>query len=300
MTNVLINNCNRSDTPLPSVLIVIVTWNGKDDLLECLASMKQLNYPQENYKVLVVDNGSGDGTPLALATGYPEIHLIKNNKNLGYVRAVNQGVEYGLEHGFDYVWICNNDIVADGNLLKILVKTGQTDEKIGVIAPVVYSYNSPLIVENAGYKINYWIGRLKKLKYGHDIFVKESDTVSAVDSQMGCSNLIKAVVFKEVGLFRRIYELYFEETDFNARARKKGFQVVVVKDAKVWHKTASTMNKFIFRRAYLLLRNLFLFELLNAQWKHQVVFIPYCFLIHLPYFLIYGSIYGLKVKFKKD
>ena len=102
-----------------------------------------------------------------------------------------------------------------------------------------------------------------------------------------------------VGNFQAIYNLYFEETDFNVRAKKKGFRVVVVKDAKVWHKTASTMNKFILRRAYLLLRNLFLFELFNAQLKHLLVFIPYYFVIHLPYFLFYGSIYGLKIKFKK-
>mgnify|MGYP001612083546 FL=1 len=63
------------------VLIVIVTWNGKDDLLECLASIKKLNYPQDNYKMLVVDNGSDDGTPLVLAAVYPEIYLLKNNKN---------------------------------------------------------------------------------------------------------------------------------------------------------------------------------------------------------------------------
>lgn len=299
MTNVSTNDCDRSAS-LPSVLIVIVTWNGKDDLLECLASIKQLNYPRDSYKVFVVDNGSDDGTPLALAADYPGIYLVKNNKNLGYVRAANQGIEYGLEHGLDYIWICNNDVVVDGNSLKILVETGQTDEKIGVIAPVVYSYKNPGIIENAGYKINFWIGRLKKLKFRRDIFQNDNDKYAVVDSQLGCSTLIKSTVFKMIGNFQAIYNLYFEETDFNVRARKKGFRVVVVKDAKVRHKTASTMNKFILRRAYLLLKNLFLFELLNAQLKHLLVFIPYYFLIHLPYFLFYGSIYGLKVKLQND
>ncbi len=115
----------------------------------------------------------------------------------------------------------------------------------------------------------------------------------------GCSNLIRTSVFKKVGLFQPVYELYFDETDFNVRARQHGFQVVVVKDAKVWHKNASTMNRFIFRRAYLLLRNLFLFELFNAKLKHLLFFIPYYFLIHLPYFLMYGSVYGIKVKLVK-
>ncbi len=280
-------------------MIVIVTWNGKDDLLECLASIKKLNYPQDNYKVFVVDNGSDDGTSSVLVDHYPEICLFRNSKNFGYVYGINQGIAYGLEHGFDYIWIFNNDVVVDGNSLRILVETGQTDEKTGVIAPVIYSYKTPGTVENAGYKINLWIGRLKKLKFGHDVFRNDNEKYAEVDSQLGCSTLIKGAVFKTIGNFRAIYNLYFEETDFYTRAREKGFLVVVVKDAKVWHKAASTMNKFIFRRAYLLLRNLFLFELLNAKTKHLLVFIPYYFLIHLPYFLFYGSIYGLIVKFKK-
>ena len=136
------------------------------------------------------------------------------------------------------------------------------------------------------------------MKYGRDVFCSPNEKIANVDSVLGCSNLIRTSVFKKVGLFQTIYELYFEETDFNVRARQKGFRVVVVKDAKVWHKNASTMNKFIFRRAYLLLRNLFLFELLNAKLKHLSVFIPYYFLVHIPYFLIHGCLYGIKVKLR--
>jgi len=249
---------------------------------------------------MVVDNGSSDGSQTAISQSFPDVYLLENKRNIGYVKAVNQGIANGLNMAVDYIWIFNNDVVVDGNSLKILVEVGQTDEKIGVIAPVIYSYKNPEVIENIGYQINFWIGRLKKLKFGRDVFQNYNDKYAEVDSQLGCSTLIKSTVFKMVGNFQAIYNLYFEETDFNVRARKKGFRVVVVKDAKVWHKTASTMNKFILRRAYLLVRNLFLFELLNAKIKHLLVFIPYYFLIHLPYFLIYGSIYGLKVKFKKD
>ncbi|MFC1658836.1 glycosyltransferase family 2 protein, partial [Candidatus Omnitrophota bacterium] len=101
-----------------------------------------------------------------------------------------------------------------------------------------------------------------------------------------------------IGLYRKIYELYFEETDFNVRAKQAGFRVVVVKQARVWHKKASTMDRLILRRAYLLLRNLFIFELLNAKIRHLLVFIPYYFLIHLPYFLIRGSVYTIGAKLK--
>ena len=299
MRKVIIKNNTTHSTPLPGVLIIIVNWNGRDDLLELLASIKNLNYPKDNYKIMAIDNGSSDGSQTAISQSFPDVYLLENKRNIGYVKAVNQGIANGLNREVDYIWIFNNDVTVEENSLKKLVEAGQQDENIGVITPVIYSYKNPEVIENIGYQINFWIGRLKKLKFGRDVFQNNNDEYAEVDSQLGCSTLIKSTVFKMVGNFQAIYNLYFEETDFNIRARKKGFRVVVVKDAKVWHKTASTMNKFILRRAYLLGRNLFLFELLNAQLKHLLVFIPYYFVIHLPYFLFYGSIYGLKIKFKK-
>jgi len=299
MREVIIKNNIAHSTPLPRVLITIVNWNGRDDLVELLASIKNLNYPKDNYKIMVIDNGSRDGSQTAISQSFPDVYLLENKRNIGYVKAVNQGIANGLNMAVNYIWIFNNDVTVEENSLRKLVEVGQQDENIGVIAPVIYSYKNPEVIENIGYQINFWIGRLKKLKFGCDVFQNYNDEYAEVDSQLGCSTLIKSTVFKMVGNFQAIYNLYFEETDFNVRARKKGFRVVVVKDAKVWHKTASTMNKFILRRAYLLGRNLFLFELLNAQLKHLLVFIPYYFVIHLPYFLFYGSIYGLKIKFKK-
>ena len=281
----------------PMVLLVIVNWNGKQDLLECLSSIYKLQYPRDKYRVLVVDNASKDGSQETVSMYYPGVCILKNKENLGYVKAVNQGITYGLRTGMDYIWIFNNDVVVEENSLKRLVEVGQYDKNIGVIAPVIYSYSNPELIDNIGYKINYWTGRLKKMKYGRDVFCSPNEKIANVDSVLGCANLIKSSVFKKIGMYQTIYELYFEETDFNVRAKKNDFRVVVVKGARVWHKNASTMNKFIFRKAYLLLRNLFFFELLNARLIHLPVFVPYFFIVHIPYFFLRGSIYGLTVTF---
>jgi len=280
----------------PDVLAVIVNWNGKDDVLECLKSLVNANYPKDKFKILVVDNGSSDGSQAAISKTYPNVALIKNSKNLGYVRAVNRGINQGLEWDVEYVWICNNDIVVHEDALTQLVKIGQSDTKIGVVAPVVYSYRQPQTIDNIGYKINFWIGRLKKLKYKEGIFPDPRSRMSDVDSSLGCSNIIKTSLIQTIGMFNPIYKIYFEETDYNVRAKRSGFRVVIARNAKVWHKTASTMDKFLFRRAYLLLRNLLIFEILNAKLKHLIFFIPYYFLVHIPYFLIHGTLYGAKVK----
>ncbi len=280
----------------PDVLAVIVNWNGKDAVLECLRSLEKLRYPRDKLRILVVDNGSSDDSQSAISKSYPDVSLLKNTKNLGYVRAVNQGIEQGLDWGVEYVWICNNDIVVGKDALSQLIAIGEGDPQIGVVAPVIYSYRQPRTVDNVGYKINFWLGRLKKLKYKKDIFFDRRSRMCDVDSNLGCSNIIKVSLIRTIGMFRPIYKIYFEETDYNVRARRSGFRVVIARNAKVWHKTAATMDKFLFRRAYLLLRNLLIFEILNAKLKHLIVFIPYYFFMHLPYFLIHGIFYGAKVR----
>ena len=284
---------------LPTVLIVIVNWNGKRDVLECLASLRKLAYSRDSLEVLVVDNGSSDESQHAISKDFPECSVLKNEENIGYAKAVNQGIEYGIRLRCDYIWILNNDVVVDENALARLVEVGESDETIGVLGPVVCSYDDPRIVSNAGYSIDLWTGRFKSLAIGQDVFTNSSDNEAEVDSILGCSNLIRLSVFEEVEKYREIYDIYFEETDFNLRARQHGFSVVIVKGASVLHKNASTMNQFIFRKAYLLLRNLLLFEVFNARPIQLVAFLPYYCLVHVPCFIFRGVLYYARSKLTK-
>lgn len=281
---------------MPRVFIVIVNWNGKDDVLSCLASLRRLDYPRADIRIVVVDNASRDGSGAAIRRDHPQALLIENARNLGYAKAVNQGFAFALGEGADYVWVFNNDVVVAADSLARLVQACESDDKIGVAAPVIYSYGSPEKVDHSGYRIDLWTGRFKKLKFGLDVFRASGEEICDVDSALGCSNLIRVSCLRKIGPLRPVYQVYFEETDFNVRARQAGFRVVVVKDARVRHKNSATMNKIPCRRAYLLLRNLFLFELLNAPVSRLFVFIPYFFLVHIPYFFIRGSFYVGRVK----
>lgn len=292
---------NQDHPPLsraaaPAVLAVVVNWNGKADLIECLASLEGLDYPRERCRVLVVDNGSADGSPEAVRAAFPRVEVIENPRNAGYSTAVNQGIERALRLGMDYVWILNNDVVLDADSLRRLTEAGQRDESIGVAGPMVYSYGNPTEIQNAGYSISLWTGRMKGLKCGRDIFRTDQERTADVDSVLGCANLVRTSMLAKVGPLRTVYDVYFEETDLNARARRQGFRVVLVRDARVRHKGSATMNRFLLRRAWLLLRNLFLFELFNARPWHLLVFIPYYVFLHVPYFLVRGAFYALSVK----
>jgi GT2 family glycosyltransferase len=291
---------SSSSDILPSILIIVINWNGKKLILDCLESLEKQDYPREKYQILVVDNGSSDGSQAAIKKKYSDIDVLQNSTNLGYVKAVNQGIQHGLELNVDFMWILNNDVLARHDALRRLVEVGRQEQGAGVLAPVIYSATEPEKVENAGYRINYWTGRLKKLRLEIDVFPSKTINVRDVDSNMGCANLIKTSVFQQIGLFNPIYEIYFEETDFNVRARKGGYRVVVVRDAKVVHKTASTMNRHLLRRALLLLRNLCIFELYHAKPLQLLVFFPYFLFVHIPSFLVRGGFFAYKLKRQDD
>src|SRR3989339_346256 len=122
----------------PLVYILILNWNGKEDTLECLSSLKKIDYP--NYKTIVIDNGSTDDSVKIINKKYPKIKIIENKKNLGYAEGNNVGIRYALKNKADYVLILNNDTIVDKKFLTELVKVGESNEKVGIVGPNVYCY----------------------------------------------------------------------------------------------------------------------------------------------------------------
>ncbi len=118
------------------VFIVILNWNGIADTLECLASVKKLDYP--SCRTIVVDNGSDDGSPERLKAECPDIALIEHRANLGFTGGANAGIRYALAHGADYVWLLNNDSIVEPNSLSALVAAAKSDEAMGLVSPLIY------------------------------------------------------------------------------------------------------------------------------------------------------------------
>lgn len=284
------NESSSDHSSSPLVHAVVVNWNGCSHLLECLGSLQNIDYPASRLRVTVVDNASTDGSQAAVQERYPDATLIENPRNVGYVAAVNQGVAKAIDQGAQYVWIFNNDVVVYPDTLNHLLHCARSDSRIAVAGPLIYSYENETRVDHSGYRIHPWTGRLQKLQYGKDVFADGAETAD-VDSILGCSNLIRTDAWLEIGPMNPAYNLYFEETDFNTRARRRGWRVVLAARARVRHRCGATMNRHLQRRAWLLLRNLFLYQCRNARGTQLLVFIPYFFLIHVPCFLIRGVHY---------
>lgn len=132
----------------PLVALVTLNWNGKDHTIECVESLSRLTYP--NYRVLIVDNGSTDGSVAAFHAQLPEALVIENGRNLGYSQGFNAGLQAAYDLGAEYVLILNNDTIVDRGVLEALVGTAERDEKIGFVSGKVYYYDRPNVIQTAG------------------------------------------------------------------------------------------------------------------------------------------------------
>ncbi len=218
----------------PRVCIVVLNWNDKKATIECLASLRALRFP--SYRVVLVDNGSTDGSPQAAQAAFPEIHLIQTGKNLGYAGGNNAGIRFALEQGADYVWLLNNDTVADPDALGALVDTAQSDPGIAFTGSKIYFHSQPDLLWYAGATIDLSAGgRAVHLGCGQ-VDAGQFDAITDVGYISGCSLLASRTAIETLGPLPEEYFLYFEETDWNIAAHRKGFRTVLSPASRVWHR----------------------------------------------------------------
>ncbi len=239
MDNRLSVASSHSEGVFCPVYVVVLNWNQRDLTLECLASVLALNYP--NYHVVVVDNGSNDGSAEAVRQQYPEVTVIENELNLGYAGGNNVGIRYALAHHADYVLLLNNDVVVASNCLAELIRAFEEQRNIGVASPLIFEYHNPSRIWCAGASIDWCTGGTVRLRAGEEDCM-ENWQVQAVDSVSGSALLARREVFEQVGLLDEHYFLYYEETEWCVGVRRAGYTVAVVPTAKVWHKVSAALG----------------------------------------------------------
>jgi GT2 family glycosyltransferase len=309
--SVLFNTRQRK--PL-EVDIVLLNWNGWQDTIECLESLRQIDYPK--YRIIIIDNDSSnnsvekireyaEGTLRASpnSTVRLEDHstaiieytrkeienglrhevlqdqslpmklvMIKNERNFGAAEGYNIAIRYALkEHSPDYILLLNNDVTVDANFLKELVRVAESSPEIGIVGSTIYCYYMPDVIDFAGEDLILW--KARGVRYtNHRVVPRE---VNKID---GACMLIKRNVFEKVGLIDSDYYIYWEDTDFCQRAKKKGYKLVYVPTAKIWHKiAASGGGSNNYNTMYYLTRNRFLFVKKNVKRLHKILFLTYYF-----------------------
>ena len=207
----------------------------------CLDALKGCLY--DSLTIVVVDNGSTDDSVSQIRAAHPEVLLLESKRNLGFAGGNNIGIRHALANGGEYVWLLNNDTQPDRHALSALVGKALSDESIGAVSSICYYANEPTKVEAwGGARVNLWIG------YGCNSRRPRED--GWFDSLNGTSMMIARDAIKTAGALDEAFFLYWEDTEFCLRIRKKGWRIAAAADSRVLHKVnASTGgNKIILDR----------------------------------------------------
>jgi len=225
----------------PTIAIVILNWNGWEDTIECLTSLKNLTYP--NWKAIVVDNNSTDGSAQKIQQTFPDVTLINNNSNLGFSEGNNVGIREALRSKADYIFILNNDTILDPPIFSYLLAESEKLNEPAILSPRIFSYTSPQEISFGGAR---WLPDKAKfliLQSSNTSFSDEDSEAFETGFALGCAMFFNRLIPEQIGLFEKKFFLHFEDMDWCNRARKAGIPIFHVPKAKLWHKISSTFER---------------------------------------------------------
>ncbi|PJI09729.1 MULTISPECIES: glycosyltransferase family 2 protein [Clostridium] len=259
----------------PKIFIIILNYNSYDDTIECIKSLKDIDY--SNYNIVIVDNLSTDDSYLKLKNKLKGYNIIEADSNLGYASGNNIGIRYALNNGAEYVCILNSDVVVEKDFLKKLVGKMSENSKIGIAGSCICDYYKRDIIQGMGARINLYFAAARRNFKGENYNEIEKKDVF-VDYVEGACFLIKREVFEKIGLIPENYFLFFEETEFCTRTLKAGYKIVSVYSSRVYHKGSATINKFGGLSYAYLNRNRVIFVRRNSKWYQKIIFSVYIFI----------------------
>jgi len=235
----------------PKASVIIVNWNGKIYLKDCLLSVLDQTYP--DYEVILVDNGSTDGSVAFIEKDFPEIHLIRLDRNYGFAKANNIGIEKALkDKRTEYVALLNNDAYVDRRWLEELVACAEKSENAGMVASKILF---------AGLNTINSIGTII-LKDGSPAHLggKETDRgqydlTEETFAPCAAAALYTRRMLEDVGFFDEDFFAYMEDVDLGWRARLAGWRCTPAPNAYAYHKHSATSKRYSEFKIYQIERN---------------------------------------------
>ena len=266
----------------PKLFTVVLNWNGKEDLVECLRSLQASLY---STSILVVDNDSTDGSTDLLRLQFPHVTTIQNAANLGFA-GNNVGIMEAVRRGAEYVFLVNNDTWVAPDCIGQLVSAAEEAVDAGLLSPRICYYSKPGIIWYDGGSLNqagpFWLSD----HLNADAAVQNvSGERANVDYVSGCAMLIKRSVIERIGGLDSRFFMYWEDVDYSLRAKAAGFNLVHEPSALVLHKVSRSSGvespDFFYyirsNRYFIAKRKLPTNMGFGLRWKHvQSCFWDYC------------------------
>jgi len=215
--------------------IIIVSWNSRDVLKDCLSSIYKSRFNSE-YEIIVVDNGSSDNSAEMVEKQFPHVKLIKNKENVGYARANNQAIK---ESKGRYVLLLNPDTIILDNAIEKMVGFMSKNRAVGILGPKIFSSDGSLQIScYRFYSLsNLFLTNILFAKLGKCWFYRNFDynQTKEVDMVTGACILTREEMIKDIGLLDEMFFMYSEDSDWCFRAKKKKWKVVYYPEAEIIH-----------------------------------------------------------------
>jgi hypothetical protein len=214
----------------PKVSFVFPTMNRRKDVVRLLKSIYSLEYPKDKIEIIMADNCSSDDTVSVVRKEFPKVKIIENKYNFGTSIAFNQLVEKSIG---DYIFMLDDDEIFEKNCLRIMMESSLKNPNI-VFATGLFYYNDKKRIRNLGGKLNPFFGLKSTIRGKNEINIGKYKGVE-VEIIAGGTLLIKKEIFDDIGGFDERYFLSHDDIDWEIRLKKKGYKIVVIPEAIIYH-----------------------------------------------------------------
>jgi GT2 family glycosyltransferase len=212
--------------------IILVNWNSFILTAGCIDSLRQMHATA--YDIIVVDNGSHDGSGQQLKDRFPDIVLIESATNRGFTGGNNLGMEYALQNGYTFVFLLNNDTFVRPDLLDVLWQFMDQHPEAGAVQPLIYMNHDRSLLWNGGSFYNKWLGQSFTPGYNRPPRPVHFRT-REVDWITGCALFVRGTALRQAGLFAENLFIYSEDVDLSFRIRKQGWKLFYHPQTALYH-----------------------------------------------------------------
>jgi hypothetical protein len=245
--------------------IIIVNWNVRDELLQCLRSIEEQR-PRGEYEIIIVDNASTDGTIEAVRKDFPKVTLIINKNNRGFSAASNQAIKIAKGQ---YLFLLNPDTVVHKDSLDNLIRVLDENPDIGACGPklidennipyrpegYVPTFHSIFYAKTFFRMLGIFRGHYKKLTADNLDYNRQTD----VEQLSGSALMVRRSVMEEIGLWDESFFMYYEDVDLCLRIRKAGWRITYVGESVITHFGGKSSVQISVEKRIMLYRSLFIY-----------------------------------------
>ena len=248
--------------------VIVLNCNGRELLRACLDSLA--GQTNARFEIIVVDNGSTDGSLQMLAQNYPQVRAISLPDNRGFSVANNVALADAIGRGAEFLLLLNNDTVVAPSFVDELVAVIETDTRIAAVCPKIYFASDSEVLWYAGADFSLYSARLAQRGWRQ----KDSgqfDSRPDVTVVTGCAVLLRASAVRQVGLLDEALWAYREDVEWSIRFRQHGYLLRMAPRARVWHHDGATSVRILgggsqAKRQYHSTRNIVLIGWKHARW----------------------------------